>query len=319
MDIQQLQEMQKWPLEQKVAHTIDKVSAFIAFARERGRGVYISLSGGKDSTVMLDIIRRFLDPEHKISVVFCNTGNEYPEIVRFVRTIPDVKTVHPKITMRKVIEKYGFPLISKEQSHSIRQAKTTKSDRLRSIRLHGTNPAKGYTSGKISDCWQFLIDEPFMVSEKCCDCLKKRPLQLYARQTGEVPIIGTMATESRLRQQQYARRGGCNSFDEKRIASYPLSIWTDKDIWEYIRRYNVSYCDIYDKGATRTGCMVCGFGAHIEENSRFELLYDLHPKAYRIFLGFTNNDVTYREALRKIGVALPDECRQLKMDFNNLK
>lgn len=313
MDLQTLRELQDMPLHQKVAHTLDKVSAFIYALKEQGREPYISFSGGKDSTVLLDIIRRFIDPSHKISVVFCNTGNEFPEIIRFVRSTPSVKIIRPDIIVPKVLEKYGFPLISKEQAHGIRQVKTTKSERLRSIRLHGTNPAKGHTSGKISECWKFLIDAPFMVSEKCCDCLKKRPFAKYEKETSEVPIIGTMAAESTLRMQQYIRRGGCNSFDKNNLGSYPLSIWTDNDIWEYIQTYKIPYCELYDMGAIRTGCMFCGFGAHLEKHSRFELLFDLHPRAYHKFMDYTNNGITYREALRTIGVALPDECRQLKL------
>lgn len=65
------------------------------------------------------------------------------------------------------------------------------------------------------------------------------------------------------------------------------------------------------KGRTRTGCMFCGFGAHMEKVSRFELLYDLHPKAYNVFMAYQNNGHTYREALRAIGVQLPDETPRL--------
>lgn len=122
-----------------------------------------------------------------------------------------------------------------------------------------------------------------------------------------------MAGESRLRQQQYIIRGGCNAF-YGHIASYPISIWTDADIWAYLRKFKVPYCELYDKGHTRTGCMFCGFGAHLEKVSRFELLYDLHPKAYKVFMNYKNNGTTYREALRTI-VQLPDENRQLKINF----
>jgi 3'-phosphoadenosine 5'-phosphosulfate sulfotransferase (PAPS reductase)/FAD synthetase len=146
-----------------------------------------------------------------------------------------------------------------------------------------------------------------MISEKCCDCLKKQPFKRYERTANKVPILGIMADESVQRKLQYIRRGGCNSFTETRTASYPISIWTDKDIWEYLHKYKVPYCSLYDKGYTQTGCMFCGFGAHMDKKSRFELLYALHPKFYDVFMNYTNNNVTYREALRKVGVSLPDE------------
>lgn len=75
------------------------------------------------------------------------------------------------------------------------------------------------------------------------------------------------------------------------------------------------YCELYNKGAVRTGCMFCGFGAHLEKptSSRFAMLYDLHPKAYEVFMRYENNGITYREALRAVGVVLPDEYRQLEL------
>jgi hypothetical protein len=69
--------------------------------------------------------------------------------------------------IRQIIEKYGFPLISKEQSQYIRQAKHTNSEKLRNIRLFGS--INGI--GKIAERWKFLIDAPFDVSEQCCNFL----------------------------------------------------------------------------------------------------------------------------------------------------
>lgn len=311
MTTKELQYRQSWTLNQKIDHSVGAVEAFVS---QTGRTPYVSFSGGKDSTVLLDLIRRFFNKDMK--AVFCNTGNEYPEIVRFVRSTENVTIIKPLKTVPEVLEYYGFPLISKEQAHGIRQAKTTKSERLLSIRLYGSDPKKGHTTGKISDRWQYLINAPFMISEKCCDCLKKRPFEIYQKETNEAPIIGVMAGESDQRKRQYVKRGGCNSFNENNLASYPISIWTDKDIWEYLRKFKVPYCELYDKGHTRTGCMFCGFGAHLEKVSRFELLYDLHPKAYSLFMNYQNNGISYREALRTVGIQLPDENRQLKL-FNN--
>lgn len=311
MTAKELAERQKWTLEQKIDHSVGTIETYIA---RTGRTPYVSFSGGKDSTVLLDLCRRFVNRD--IKAVFDNTGNEFPEIVKFVRTVENVTIISPKLSIREVIANIGFPLISKEVAKEIRDAKTTKSEKLLKIRLFGTDRARGYVSGKIPDKWQYLIREPFMISEKCCDILKKRPLARYERETGEIPIIGTMAQESKIRQQQYIRRGGCNSFNENHLGSYPLSIWTEADIWAYIRKFNVPICSLYSlPGCDRTGCMFCGFGAHLEKHSRFALLYDLHPGSYRAFMKYENNGITYREALRKIGVMLPDEIRQLELDF----
>lgn len=184
MDIQTLQERQRWTLEQKIDHAVATVENYIA---KTGKTPYVSFSGGKDSTVLLDLVRRFVDSS--IKGVFCNTGNEFPEIVRFVRSTHNVIIIRPNLSVRKVLSTYGFPLISKEQAHGIRQARTTKSKKLLNIRLYGTDKNKGYISGKIADKWQPLIYAPFTISEMCCDCLKKKPFKLYQKETGDSSVV----------------------------------------------------------------------------------------------------------------------------------
>jgi 3'-phosphoadenosine 5'-phosphosulfate sulfotransferase (PAPS reductase)/FAD synthetase len=309
MNLEILKERQGWTLEQKIDHAVGTVEAFKA---RTGHPFYVSFSGGKDSTVLLDLVRRFIDPNQK--AVFNNTGNEYPEIIKFVKSTSNVTIISPHTPIRSIIEKHGFPLISKEQAQYIREAKTTKSAKLLDIRLNGSPQSKERKVGKIPEKWKFLIYEPFMVSEKCCYILKKKPFRDYERETGELPILGTMAGESRIRQQAYIHRGGCNSFKENHESCNPLSIWTEQDIWDYIHRFNIRYCPLYDeRGCNRTGCMFCGFGAHIEKESRFDLVFRLHPKMYQFVMNYTNSGVTYREALHKCGIRLPDDPKQLTL------
>lgn len=122
--------------------------------------------------------------------------------------------------------------------------------------------------------------------------------------------MGVMASESKMRTGRYIRNGGCNVFGEK-PASQPLSIWLEQDIWDYIAKCNLPIADIYHKGATRTGCMGCGFGAQFADDTRFRVLLTNYPKCYDMVMNYTNNGVTFREALRKVlavnKLYLPDE------------
>ena len=81
----------------------------------------LSFSGGKDSTVLLFIIRDILKKD--IPIVFCNTGVEYNKIVEFTNSKKNIIVFKPKLSFLKIIEKYGYPVISKEQSRYLEDVK----------------------------------------------------------------------------------------------------------------------------------------------------------------------------------------------------
>jgi 3'-phosphoadenosine 5'-phosphosulfate sulfotransferase (PAPS reductase)/FAD synthetase len=238
--------------------------------------VYVAFSGGKDSVVLLDLVRRSFPG---IPAVFCNTRQEFPEVIRFVRTVPNVTWVKPKLTFPQVIEKYGYPFPSKEQACAVSRYRNTKSEQQRQYRLNGyPNGKKGMISAK----WRFLIDAPFKVSEKCCNALKKEPFTRYARTFGRpASIVGIMVEESNMRKRVYLKEG-CNAFDNKEPQSRPLMFWTEADVWEYIRQRNLPVCDIYRLGYKRTGCAFCLFGINYDgDENRFQLMAKTHPKLHR--------------------------------------
>ena len=102
------------PLEIKVKMTQQRIREWVNHWGEDG--VYISFSGGKDSTVLLHIAREMYPG---LKAMFIDTGLEYPEIREFVRTFDNVDIVRPKMNFRQVIEKYGYPFISKEVSECV--------------------------------------------------------------------------------------------------------------------------------------------------------------------------------------------------------
>jgi 3'-phosphoadenosine 5'-phosphosulfate sulfotransferase (PAPS reductase)/FAD synthetase len=292
-DIKELRRLQSLNLNQKIDHAIGTVEKFC----NEIENPVISFSGGKDSTVLLHIIRNIMKTD--IPAIFVNTGNEYPDIVRFVKEFDNVQIIQPKIRIREIIEKYGFPLISKEYSKMIYALR--RGDKHSSRYLSGINPSNNsLTSFILPPKYHFLINEKFSCSHKCCNFLKKQPTAKYDS------ITGDMASESIIRQSAWLMKG-CNSFG-KRSKSKPLSIWTDKNVFEYINRFQVRICDIYkDQRVMRTGCMFCGFGAHLESISRFELVKEKYPAAYKYFLRLENSGVTYEEALNRCGIILPHQ------------
>ena len=112
----QLKILQALPLDIKIRKTEQRIREW--YEHWEG-GVYVSFSGGKDSTVLLDIVRR-LYPD--VPAVFSDTGLEYPEIKEFVKTFPNVTIVRPKHSFKEILTKYGYPIISKEVANTVDNA-----------------------------------------------------------------------------------------------------------------------------------------------------------------------------------------------------
>lgn len=319
-----LAQMQSLPLEAKIIMTQQRIR--IWYEHWDGQ-VYVSFSGGKDSTVLKHIVDGMYSD---VPALFVNTGLEYPEIQKFVKDIKagkydcfnsDVEIIRPEMRFDEVIKTYGYPVISKEVSQIVAEAKIgiARGDGSYAYRIKKLNGEMLKPDGTKSqfNCekWKFMLDAPYDISDKCCKVMKKKPAIAYEKQSGRKPIIGTMASESRLRYQRWLKYG-CNSFDDKRAASNPLSFWTEQDILHYIKKYNVPYCPVYgdivisekvdgdsvlegqmniidylgcyeedDKlkttGCNRTGCIFCVFGSHTEkEPNRFQRLKETHPRQY---------------------------------------
>jgi len=114
--MEELKQWQALPLSIKVRMSQERIRMWV---REYGEsGVYVSFSGGKDSTVLSHLVDRTI-PNNDIPRVFVNTGLEYPEIVSFVKQEPRAVIIRPKMNFKKVIEKYGYPFFSKEISEAV--------------------------------------------------------------------------------------------------------------------------------------------------------------------------------------------------------
>ena len=121
-DAKELAIMQSYPLDMKIALTRNRIYEWVTQFGEDG--VVVSFSGGKDSTVLLHLVRTYF-PD--VKAVFSNTGLEYPEIQRFVTSFDNVDIVRPKMRFDEVISTYGYPLISKEVAEAIYYARRIRS------------------------------------------------------------------------------------------------------------------------------------------------------------------------------------------------
>ena len=163
--------------------------------------------------------------------------------------------------------------------------------------------------------WKFLLAAPFDITQKCCNVMKKNPSHKYTKDTGRYPITAQMASESRLRTQKWLQHG-CNAFDATNPISNPMSFWFEQDVLLYIKKYGIKICSVYGDivtedgsefdavnyedrgifeldrpvlkttGCSRTGCMFCGFGCHLEKEGegRFERMKITHPNQYNYII-----------------------------------
>ncbi|TMO75318.1 phosphoadenosine phosphosulfate reductase family protein [Pseudoalteromonas aurantia] len=260
--------------------------------------VYVAFSGGKDSTVLLDLVWSIY-PD--VPAVFSNTGLELRDIKDFVRDTAkrgltsivngrrvwrkgEVVQVRPVKNFKQVIEEDGFALVGKKQSKAIRVlqgGKTEKNKNMFKLYDEGVN-SKGQLSPrwKLANKWRFLINEDIKISEKCCDHLKKNPTKKYAKETGRKSMTGVMAEEGGFR----GAIESCNGFDQREPNSAPMLFWLEKDVIQYIetRKLKISKAYRWQKNEfgvlvepeTRTGCAFCMFGVHLEKGvNRFQKLY----------------------------------------------
>ena len=119
-----LRELQALPLERKIQITQARI---LEWSKHFDGKIVVSFSGGKDSTVLLDLVRRAV-PDAK--AVFSNTGLEYFEIQKFVYQTPNVDVIRPKLRFDEVISTYGYPLIGKEVAEAIYYARKIRSQSL---------------------------------------------------------------------------------------------------------------------------------------------------------------------------------------------
>ena len=83
--IKDLQYKQTFTLDEKIEYSLNKIRQF--YDHTDG-AVYVAFSGGIDSTVLLHMVRSIYP---NTIAVFCNTTREYPEIVKFVRSVENTK------------------------------------------------------------------------------------------------------------------------------------------------------------------------------------------------------------------------------------
>ena len=337
---------QQLPYEVKVVQAQLRAREFYnKVCGELDANVHVSV-GGLDSITLLKFLREVcrLDvPAVSVSSLEDVSIQAVHKEMGVIRLKPSCDSNGKPWTKARIIQEYGFPVISKEKAAKIEhlQNPTPNNATIRHAIITGeTGEYGGYqkhSKMKLPQKWLDLFGgyenenedvhykvPPFKVSSQCCYYLKEKPSDDWAKEHNSYPYLGLMASEGGRREKALMLHG-CNYFGKGTIRSAPFATFTRQDILQLALDLNVHVPEIYGTierhgngelyttGAQRTGCDMCGFGIHIEQRPhRFDRLRETNPKAWEYWMYHVCRDEDGSEygwgrVLDYIGVPWEDE------------
>ena len=278
-----LQELQALPLNLKVALTKQRIREWVHQYGEDG--VYISFSGGKDSTVLLHLVR---ESYPDIPAVFVDTGLEYPEIRAFVKTFDNVVWLKPEKNFREVIQDYGYPMISKEVSERVYYAQKYVEWYRKKAENEDEKEPTSYSLKKFLnlDKTERIPDETLVeIAQTDGATLMVGQLASLAKNgdkknsfnynrwlflaAAPFPVsnhccdvmkkrpvhkytkeTGRYPMTAEMANESRLRKqkwlqNGCNGFSLKAPKSTPMAFWTENDVLQYIKENNIKIASVY--------------------------------------------------------------------------
>ena len=191
--ISDLYQMQSLPLKDKVRMTQRRIEEW--YEHYDGQ-VYVSLSGGKDSVVLLHLVREIY-PD--VPAVFIDTTLEYPEVRKFVSTFDNVTFLKPKMNFVNVIKKYGYPLFSKEISECVFGARKYLTSILKSGMLDRATDRP--TDRPTDRTVPVLLQQNYWNRSISEQSSKERDISITTKQTGYVECSARKVPRGVLREQ----------------------------------------------------------------------------------------------------------------------
>lgn len=333
--------LQSLPYEVKVGKAKQRIREFIYGCDQLGFNTHVSV-GGLDSITLLCLIRSMnIDiPAVSVSVL------EDKSIIRVHKQL-GITMLKPLKTKHEILQEEGFPVISKKIATKIMalQDPTESNATIRHAIITGECGEKGHyatnSAMQLPKRWLELFGgyenenegtnyqiPPFKVSSKCCEIMKERPCDIWAKENNSKPFLGLMASEGG-RRQEALEEHGCNYFGKTTIRSAPFAPFLRNDLLQLALDLEVPIPEIYGRierdpngnlrttGAQRTGCEMCGFGIHMEKRPhRFDKLYDRNPKAWDYWMNKcctdeNGNKYGWGLVLDYIGIGWRQQGRQI--------
>lgn len=289
-----------------------------------GGKCYLSFSGGKDSTVILALIKMCEDiltiPKNSIPAVFCNTGLELQSNVNFVYFIKqnyyqNIIIIRPEKSFDWIIKNKGKPIKSKIKSQFLSRYQKGNTSKNTILNLLGKNGK--VIKAKIANKDLHMIHPNFdiKVSDSCCLILKKKPFEKYNKENDiKGYIIGERIAEGGVRELSASKRineGGsiCTKTKGDYIVKLPIIDWNDEDINNFINKYDVPLSKAYtEQGYERTGCFLCPFSLKLADN--LEKLYKYEPNRYKAAMKWMKDVYIAQNVILKFDKEYENERKQ---------
>lgn len=304
----------KMSYEDKIDVATARVLEWTEICADAGANYAVSV-GGLDSIVLLLFVRKILGDCEGISV----SSLEDISIQRVHRDL-GVKAIKPDMNFVEVLNKVGFPVLSKQLAGKIEhlQIPREEADQRKLYYNHAlmtgeTGPWGGFVyseSMKLDDEILELFGghyaddrpdlcckcAPFKVSDKCCEIMKENPSKRYQKEHNIYPFLGLMQIEGGQRRFSL-RKYGCNYVGKDTIRSCPFNYFSRQDLLTLALDLKAPVPEIYGEivrdtdgklkttKAQRTGCNMCGFGVQLEARPhRFDRLRERNPKYWHFLM-----------------------------------
>lgn len=253
-------------LRDKVNMSIERLKAF-----EPEEGYYLAFSGGKDSVVtkaIADLAGVKYHAHYRITTV------DPPELVRFIKEkYPDVSRDAPRyaedyknpklagkvITMWNLIPEKMMPP-TRIARYCCEKLKEDGGDG--GIAVTGVRWAESVNRKKNQGA--VVIHGDFRQEQNPDQIgLFDQPEGIDINERhGSLILTNDNADNRRLVEHCFRRR---------KITVNPIIEWTDEDVWEFIKIEHIPYCELYECGFTRLGCIGCPMAGTKEREREFAM------------------------------------------------
>lgn len=275
---------------------------------ERTNGqIYLSFSGGKDSTVLAWLIM-LCELETNIPFVFSNTGIELDATLRFVKEFKydNVAIVKPRKPFGQVVKEYGKPAMSKLKSEGMSTYQRHLDDPLKTARarqmITGEREKAGELVGgrnsyKIANKHMHFVhpDTEFKIANKCCQYMKKYPFHDFEKDNNmDGSFSGIRSAEGGTRSMAYQSCVKIKRQNNKEfVMSMPIIDWSDEMVNKFIEYFGIPLSDAYTVyDLNRTGCCACPFSKNLKKE--LKTLHDYEPKKYKAMLHWLRDVYIYQ-------------------------